>query len=380
MAYPRFADAGSLIAAIQQLRHYLVQAVPPDLEKREAWLKNLLDLLASKDKGLAAQLTREFEEGRKQSSKKFAPRGLSVIISPRLSPLRLTLERLFHAIWAGNAVLVKLSSKTPQVVDELSDLLAAAGIPDNAVAMGTPTRSEISPFLVSHPAVRAISFVGQLANASEIVKAINPLRCQFQAWTGGSTAWAALDEGSLNPLFESLAEICETTEVESPFFPRKIFVLDSFLPAAREKILSQWARFTVKTGANPQVLQQMRGEGAKVIAEGSLTLVENLPNCSELQQQELPFPILQLISVKYPHEIGKWTNNASQGYLIQLWGEESKAVKLSEKFEAGRVTVNTLMSPEDSFLFGVKESAVGLADRQAFGLFWSEVRELSSIH
>lgn len=380
MAYPRFADAGSLIAAIQQLRHYLVQPVPPSLEMRDAWLKSLLDLLVDKDRNLAEQLSREFEAGRRHSSKKFTPRGLSVIISPRLSPLRLTLERLFHAIWAGNAVLVKFSSRTPEMVDELSSLLSEAGVPDNVVAIGAPSRAEISPFLISHPAVRAVSFVGQLANAAEIAKAIHPLRCQFQAWTGGSAAWAALDEVSLNPLLENLAEICETTEVESPFFPRKIFVLDSFLPVAKEKILSQWSKLRARAPVNLQILQQMTSEGARVLAEGSLTLVENLPNCSELQQQELPFPILQLISVKYPHEIGKWINNASQGYLIQLWGDEAKAMKLSEKFEVGRVTVNTLISTTDSLLFGVKESAIGLTDRQAFGLFWSEVRELSSKH
>lgn len=380
MAYPRFADAGSLIAAIQQLRHYLVQPVPPSLEVREVWLKTLLDLIASKDKDLADQLMQEFEAGKKQFSKKFVPRGLCVLISPRLSPLRLTMERLFHAIWAGNAVLLKLSSQTPEMVDELSSLLTAAGIPDNVIAIGAPSRTEISPFLVAHPAVRAVSFVGQLPNASEVVKAINPLRCQFQAWTGGSTAWAALDEAALHPLLESLAKICETCEIESPFFPRKIFVLDSFLPAAKEKILSQWPNLRTKTPANSKLLQQMTSEGARVLAEGSLTLVENLPNCSELQQQELPFPVLQLISVKYPHEIGKWINNASQGYLIQLWGDEAKATKLSEKFEVGRVTVNALMSTKDSCLFGVKESAVGVTDRQAFGLFWSEVRELSSKH
>ena len=123
-----------------------------------------------------------------------------------------------------------------------------------------------------------------------------------------------------------------------------------------------------------EILHTAQEEHAKLFAQdftGAQFLLD-LPNCSNLQQDELPAPVFPIVTVKYLHELAKWANNTSFGNLAVLWGDETKARKLADKLEFGALWLNHWMRADDESPWGLKQSGFGIADNQAEGPFYSD--------
>lgn len=384
MAFPRISDQPTLIAAIQTLRQFQSLPEGPDFATREKWLSNLANVLENPEsqwvETIATELEMSVETVRNveflgsakqiralqlKSSNGLA-RGLISMISPRVFPLRLTIERLAYALLAGNVVLIKISSKTPKCADVLSEILAKAEVPDKAVAISCANRSTLQPLFTGHPAIKGVSFVGQHSTASEISKAMDHVRSRFQAWTGGISAMLIMDESFLDQAAIVLKAEAKTWPYRSPMFPTKIFVLDKFADKTRSVFSTGFESIKDPGEKFSGTLTAMKQETARVLREEAPAVVENLPNCSEYQQNELTVPIIQITSVKYTHEMAKWMNNGFLGFRAVIFGEQEKAHKLAQKLEVGCVSINKGFDPAQAMLFGVKESSIGETDMASF--------------
>src|SRR5690606_25450130 len=78
-------------------------------------------------------------------------------------------------------------------------------------------------------------------------------------------------------------------------------------------------------------------------------LTRDLTNCSPLQLEELDRPLVLASTVKYVHEMAKWTNTGDYGFCASIWGSEEKARSLAEKLHVGRVWINGWMDGDDAF-------------------------------
>lgn len=338
----RFEDQAGLLQALQRLRSDLLKPRPESSGFRE---------------GL--------------------PRGLITIISPRFETVDLTWARLRPALEAGNRVIVKVSSQAPQALDEIEKRVREGGFDENHVALTAAPHGELIPFLYAHPAVSGLSFVGRQENASKIGSGLQPARTAFQAWTGGIHSFLILEPEGLDSAMAALVDLYRKYPQGSPRRPSRIFILDRFLDEAKEKLRTRWNDLQeLAEQSHADVLERMVAEGAKILEAGPPALIENLPNCSEYQTQEWPWPMIQLTSVKYLHEMAKWVNTGFQGFMASLWGPQEKAEKLADKLEVGLILINTTESK--SRLFGVKESVMGLVDLRPEGQFFSQRRILES--
>lgn len=88
------------------------------------------------------------------------PLGVIAAITPFNFPLNLSLHKIAPAIAAGNAVVHKPASATPVSALLLARLLASCGLPSGALNVVPGPGSVAGDFLVSHPAVRMITFTG----------------------------------------------------------------------------------------------------------------------------------------------------------------------------------------------------------------------------
>lgn len=397
MSYARIIDQMTLIQAIQGLRKFQMSPEPPSLADRQQWIKNIAIQLKNPEKKWIEALAEELQCSaaviesveftgaamiiESWISRAFAlhtfPRGLISILSPRIFPLRMTLERLAPALLAGNVILLKLSSHTPRTSDVLVEILTRAGVPEKVLAVASVSREFLQPFLTAHPAIRGVTLAGKHSSATEIVKGMNVIHSRFQAWTGGTSSFLILDEAGIELAARHLSEAVTSWPSQSPFFPTKIFVLDQFLDRAKEALISALDRVSVATDERfSKTLAQMQSETARILRSQAPALVENLPNCSELQQDELQVPIIQITSVKYSHEMAKWVNNNYYGLVASIFGDVEKAKKLATKLEVGRVLINKAIDPGQSFLFGAKESAVGDTNPSSF---YCQSRQISDV-
>ena len=88
------------------------------------------------------------------------PVGVVVAISPFNFPLNLVAHKVGPALAAGNAVVIKPASDTPLSALKLTEALLDAGLPPEAIQCVTGSGGAIGDALVSHPAVRKVTFTG----------------------------------------------------------------------------------------------------------------------------------------------------------------------------------------------------------------------------
>ena len=100
------------------------------------------------------------------------PRGVIAVVCPWNLPLLLMTWKVAPALACGNTVVVKPSEETPTTATLLGEVMNEAGIPQgvyNVVhGFGPGSTGE---FLTRHPGVDGITFTGETATGTAIMKA-----------------------------------------------------------------------------------------------------------------------------------------------------------------------------------------------------------------
>lgn len=90
------------------------------------------------------------------------PVGPAVGFTPWNFPMSQIVRKLGPAIAAGCSIIIKGPEEAPAAPAVLFDCLHEAGVPAGVVNLVFGTPSEISEFLVPHPAIRKVSFTGSV--------------------------------------------------------------------------------------------------------------------------------------------------------------------------------------------------------------------------
>ena len=109
------------------------------------------------------------------------PVGVCAAIAPFNFPGMITFWFLPYAIACGNTYIVKPSEKVPLTMQKVFQLLEQTGLPKGVVNLVNGGRETVDAIL-THPDIRAISFVGATATAKAIYAkaAANGKRVQCQ--------------------------------------------------------------------------------------------------------------------------------------------------------------------------------------------------------
>jgi acyl-CoA reductase-like NAD-dependent aldehyde dehydrogenase len=86
-----------------------------------------------------------------------------VAVTPFNYPALLVAHKIYPALAAGNAVILKPASSTPLTALRLTRLLVDAGLPPNAIQCVTGSGAEVGMALCADERVRKISFTGSTA-------------------------------------------------------------------------------------------------------------------------------------------------------------------------------------------------------------------------
>lgn len=377
-----------LVEALQKLRKYNLRPQPLTLAERESLVGKLLAQISatsnetldqlSLESGLDSKALRKWElEGVVDLGLKLSrgtlenyPTGLVAIVSPKVFPLRTTLERFLPSFLAGNATLIKMSSQSKVAAQVLQDWLEKAGFPEDSFSLLTLPRQELGDFLITHPAIRGLSFVGS-QSAGEKLASQGFWGKKVQMWLGGFTTNLVLDSQGLEKAKSEMLIQLQEGLWQTPLYPQRWIVLEAI-----EKEAETSFEETFRDQKPPfDFLEFAAREEGKVRG----AWIHHLPLCSVIQQSEVRWPTATLNSVRYPFDFQKWVNHANSAFAVQIWGEVEKAEKLISKLEVGRMTINHSLNPKDSLLFGAKQSIFGTVDLNPGGLFFSESRSVRKL-
>jgi aminomuconate-semialdehyde/2-hydroxymuconate-6-semialdehyde dehydrogenase len=427
------SDAMDVIRAIQAAKKAQIEFEKWTFEQRAELLTSIAKKLEEKletyalqealHQGLPLQFVKEkslqysikhFRAGaaatRQRAQKKdpafyIQPTGIiSLILSWNLS-LRLLTERLVPAIAAGNVCLVKVSEFSPVTALIMGEVLTAVQAPKGLVQFIQGRGAEVGALLAAHPSIRGVSFVGKLANAEKVIQGSLPQFKKIQVYSGVKNNMFILPEVDFQNRLPEILQSFLIGQGQLCWNTTRLFVLESFQKEFTEK-LSQYLN-SLKPASSPEdsspwtpmiseeVLQQMemksqqiKREEGKLITGGKRdsgpgyffhpTLSLDLPNCSEMQQDEMSGPLLILTAVKYQHEMLKWANTGYYGHSAIVWAPSTeKALKIAEKVDVGTVSINSWF-PED-FEPGHRQTSFGQVALSPWERFYSDIKLLTGL-
>ncbi len=419
------------VTAIQQSQKFFSEFKFSSVEDRLGLLKKIkayLELnqlkfarLEANDQGLPLEFVQKYslaasikaidsviEELNLPSPQSSAVGVVSIICSWNLS-LRLVTERFIPAIAAGNTVVIKLSSASPVTALILQEIIEACDLPAGLIQIILSNEVEVKKILVTHPGIKAISFVGQLVHATDVIKwATSVSHQQFkkiQISSGSKNTAAALDlptDGVFHDVMDSFllgqgqlgwnsSRLFVLEKNEKIWLERINDYLSVLKPSESIDDPSVWTPIikpeSFKTFSEINTLaiadQARLLKTTHALNESQknkflpVTFTQDMSNCSTLQQDQVLAPLFIFSTVKYAFDIPKYSNVSYFGLAAHLWGEEEKLKKLGDALEVGLICRNKWSAQVFNHSKSVKQSGFGLQDYRAFGDFFSNVKNLA---
>jgi malonate-semialdehyde dehydrogenase (acetylating)/methylmalonate-semialdehyde dehydrogenase len=326
-----------------------------------------------------------------------APLGVVGIISPFNFPAMVPLWFLPIAIAAGNTVVLKPSEKDPSAANWLAALFSEAGLPDGVFNVLHGDKEAVDG-LLTHPEVKAISFVGSTPIARYIYETASKNGKRVQALGGAKNHMLVLPDADLdltadaavNAGFGSAGERCMAISVIVAVEP----VADELIAKIQERVA------TLKIGdgrrncdMGPLVTRQHRDKVASYIdiakADGAVvaidgrdvkadgapegfwlgpTLLDRVPVTSGAYQDEIFGPVLSVVRVRSFEEGLELINSGAFGNGTAIFTNDGGAARrFQNEVEVGMVGINVpIPVPVAYYSFGgFKDSIFG--DTKAYG-------------
>jgi len=302
------------------------------------------------------------------------PLGVIGVIAPWNLPLLLLTWKLAPALACGNTIVAKPSEETPSTATLLAEVMHAAGVPAGVFnvihGFGPDSAGE---FITTHPGVDAITFTGETATGSAIMKAVAPTVKPVSFELGGKNPgivfadcdFEAAAAGMANAIFSNCGQVClapERVYVERPIFERFVQALKQ----KAEAYVMGWPA-DAKTNMGPLISKQhrekvlsyyalAREEGATLVTGGGIpkfgdardngsyvqpTLWTGLPETARTVKEEIFGPCAHIAPFDTEEEAIAMANDTRYGLASTVWTTNlSRGHRVAQAMECGIAWVN----------------------------------------
>ena len=321
------------------------------------------------------------------------PIGIVGCISPWNLPLYLFTWKIAPALAAGNCVLAKPSEMTPVTAFLLSKICKEAGLPDGVLNIIHGTGPKAGEAIVSHPAVKAISFTGSTRAGERIATIAAPKFKKLSLELGGKNPAIIFADCNWNKMLDETIRSSFSNQGEICLCGSRIVIEESVYDKFKKDFVEKTKQLTVgdpldedsKQGAIVskvhyekilRCIETAKKEGGKILCGGNAikldgrcsngyfiepTVIEGLgPDC-KTNQEEIFGPVVTLQSFKTEEEALQLANATSYGLAATVWTQDiSKANRVAAKLDSGIIWINCWLLRDLRTPFGgMKNSGVG---------------------
>jgi glyceraldehyde-3-phosphate dehydrogenase (NADP+) len=312
------------------------------------------------------------------------PIGIIGAITPFNDPLNLVAHKIGPAIAAGNAIIVKPATVTPLSALLLAEAFAEAGLPQKVLSVITGYGSEIGDTLVTHPAVRMISFTGGLEAGESIARkaGLNKLSLEL----GSNSPVIVLDDADIDEAVEATVSGAFWAAGQNCLGVQRIFIQEKIIDSFQKTFLQLVSQYRVgdkcleQTDMGPlitekeairveKIVDEAVKKGAALLIGGkrngafySPTVLTKVPEDCSIAREEIFGPVVLLYSVKDLDEAIRKANDVEYGLQAGIFTNDvRKAHKAIAKMDVGGIMINDSSDYRiDAMPFGgVKNSGLG---------------------
>ncbi|QIS41258.1 CoA-acylating methylmalonate-semialdehyde dehydrogenase [Clavibacter capsici] len=325
------------------------------------------------------------------------PLGVVGIISPFNFPAMVPMWFFPIAIAAGNAVVLKPSEKDPSAAIWIAELWKRAGLPDGVFTVLNGDKEAVDG-LLTHPDVRAISFVGSTPIAQYVYETGTKHGKRVQALGGAKNHMLVLPDADLDLVADSAVNAGFGSAGERCMAISVVVAVEPVADALIERITARMASLRVGDGRRgcdmgPLVTEAHRDkvasyiaiaeeDGARVVVDGrgievdgerdgfwlGPTLLDELPTSSRAYTEEIFGPVLGVVRVRTYEEGVALINAGAFGNGTAIFTNDGGAARrFQNEVQVGMIGINVpIPVPVATFSFGGWRSSL-FGDTKAHG-------------
>lgn len=315
------------------------------------------------------------------------PYGVSAQIIPWNFPANLFARGIAPALAAGNAVVAKPAEQTPLSALRLADLCSQAGLPDGVLnvvpGFGEPT----GRVLTEHDGVDQITFTGSVPTGQVIMRAAAATVTPVTLELGGKNPAVIFPDADLEAaaadvatgIFTNAGQVCSAAD--------RAVVHESVVEDFLDRIIALAEEYELGPGhegrdmgpvVSAEQLEKItnyievgQAEGATLVTGGAAldrdgyfvepTVFTDVAPDMRIAQEEIFGPVLAVSTFSDTDEAVRIANGTKYGLVAGVFTQDvDRALRLTQRIEAGNVYVNTWFGDTNQTPFGgYKHSGIG---------------------
>ncbi|MEM1327957.1 MAG: aldehyde dehydrogenase family protein [Bacteroidota bacterium] len=332
--------------------------------------------------------------------------GVVACILPPFKPLYSLCKAIAPALAMGNTIVVKPSQYTPMITAMLSRDLEQAGLPKGVLNIVQGDDSTITNYLMTHPAVRAISYGGTPEVGDHLRFSLATTNKKLSICIGGNNATIIFEDCDFDEMMIGTLRSSFSNNGQLLHHASRLLVQRELYPKLKEELVKR-AQF-IKIG-NPmasitdlgailsedhleeleQWMLSVEIEGGQILCGGSRTalegelaagyfmrptVIEGIPNDSLLNQEPIFGPVVLIQIFDTEEEAIALANDTKYGLSTTVWTQDiQRAHRLTAALRARTIWINTwLPEYEDMEGGGLFGTNLPLEGGQAALNFFSE--------
>jgi succinate-semialdehyde dehydrogenase/glutarate-semialdehyde dehydrogenase len=318
------------------------------------------------------------------------PVGVVGVISPWNYPLTLSISDALPAIAAGNAVVMKVDSKTPFSGLIGLSLLEEAGLPRDVLQVVTGSGADLGPELIGR--VDYIMFTGSTATGRSVASQAAERLIPSSMELGGKNAMLVLSDASLpravegaeRAMFSNAGQLCISIE--------RLYVHESIADEFVRRLVERVGRMRLGAGLSydydmgslisVEQLDAVRShvedavaKGARVLVGGRArpdlgpyfyepTLLGHVGSDMSLFADETFGPVVAVSTFTDEEDAIRRANEGCFGLNFSVWTRDvARGRRIASRLQAGTVNVNegyvATWGSIDAPMGGMKDSGLG---------------------
>ncbi|MDR2112835.1 MAG: aldehyde dehydrogenase family protein [Candidatus Accumulibacter sp.] len=372
-----------VVAAVKEMEHQIHQG-----------LRDLGEIAPSATPGVLAYQSRR-------------PLGVCAVISPWNFPFNVPGRKCTPALIAGNTVVLKPASLTPNVGLEFTRLFADAGLPRGVLNCITGSGAGAGETLLGDSRIKAISFTGSTQVGIHINQLAARRLVRAQLELGGKNPMVVLEDADLDAAASACATAAFACAGQWCTSTSRVIVAKEISGKFVEALLARARALKLGDGLDPattlgpvcgtqqmknilEFIEQGKREGARLLTGGRRAAGEGLDDGCFIEpavfveahpgmtiaQEEIFGPVLSVFTADTFDEAVSIANGVRFGLASSIYTKDlERAMSFLERTEAGLTHVNMMSAykePQLSF-GGIKESGSGIPEGGRTGIeFFTE--------